>query len=98
MDLAVEFAEHACRTTYADLPAATVEATKAFILDTVGAAIAGSSAAGIDVPTDRSSPARSRPAGAPGLVASPPFSWQAGDRIGHPEKQPHASSLIQVAA
>jgi 2-methylcitrate dehydratase PrpD len=64
MDLAVEFAEHACRTTYADLPAATVEATKAFILDTVGAAIAGSSAAGVDVPTDRSSPARSRPAGA----------------------------------
>ncbi|TAK82582.1 MAG: hypothetical protein EPO20_21195 [Betaproteobacteria bacterium] len=48
MDLAVEFAEHACRSTYADLPPATVEATKAFILDTVGAAIAGSSAAGIE--------------------------------------------------
>jgi len=47
-DLAVEFAERACRTTYADLPGATVEATKAFIVDTVGAAIAGSSAAGIE--------------------------------------------------
>ena len=47
-DLAAAFAGHACCTTYADLPAATVEATKAFIVDTVGAAIAGSSAAGIE--------------------------------------------------
>jgi 2-methylcitrate dehydratase PrpD len=48
VDLAVEYAEHACRTGYADLPRDAVEATKVLILDTLGAAIAGSSAEGID--------------------------------------------------
>ncbi len=47
-DLAFEFAEHACSRSYGDLPASVVARTKNFILDTVGAAIAGSSADGID--------------------------------------------------
>ena len=48
MDLAFQLAENACRKSYEDLPAPVVAATKNFILDTIGAAIAGSSAEGID--------------------------------------------------
>jgi 2-methylcitrate dehydratase PrpD len=47
-DLAVEFAAHACRTRYEDLPPDVVEMTKTFILDTIGAAFAGSSAEGVE--------------------------------------------------
>lgn len=47
MDLAYQFAEHACHTSYGDLPASVPGKTKEFILDTIGAAIAGSSADGI---------------------------------------------------
>jgi 2-methylcitrate dehydratase PrpD len=47
MELAVEFAEHACRRSFGDLPAAVVASTKALILDTLGAAFAGSTADGI---------------------------------------------------
>jgi len=45
-DLAHEFAENACRTR-AELPAPVAAATKTFILDTLGAAAAGSSAEGV---------------------------------------------------
>lgn len=48
MDLAAEFASNAVQKRYEDFPRPVIEATKAFILDTVGAAIAGSSAAGIE--------------------------------------------------
>jgi 2-methylcitrate dehydratase PrpD len=47
-DLAVEYADFACRTGYDQLPRDVVAATKLLILDTLGAAIAGSSAEGID--------------------------------------------------
>jgi 2-methylcitrate dehydratase PrpD len=47
MDLAFQFADNACQKSYADLPAPVVVKTREFILDTVGAAIAGSSAEGI---------------------------------------------------
>ncbi len=46
-DLAFEFADYSFGRSYGDLPAPVAEKTKAFILDTVGAAIAGSSADGI---------------------------------------------------
>lgn len=47
MDIAFQFAEHACRKSYGDLPQAAVTPTKDLILDTIGAGIAGSSAEGI---------------------------------------------------
>lgn len=47
MDLAFEFAEHAHARRYEDLPQGVAAATKGFILDTLGAALAGSSAEGI---------------------------------------------------
>lgn len=48
MDLAFTFADNACAKRYEDLPPAVVASTKTFILDTLGAAIAGSSAEGIE--------------------------------------------------
>src|SRR5688572_17768374 len=48
MDLAFQFADNACGKSYGDLPAAVVAKTRDFIFDTVGAAIAGSSADGIE--------------------------------------------------
>jgi 2-methylcitrate dehydratase PrpD len=46
-DLAFAFAAHVCSRRYEDLPAADLERTRALILDTVAAGIAGSSAEGI---------------------------------------------------
>jgi 2-methylcitrate dehydratase PrpD len=46
-DLAFAFADHSFNRSYGDLPASVAAKTKEFILDTVGAAIAGSSADGI---------------------------------------------------
>ncbi|MBI2906119.1 MAG: MmgE/PrpD family protein [Chloroflexi bacterium] len=46
MDAAVALAKTAARITYADLPPEAVEATKKDILDTLGTAVAGSSAPG----------------------------------------------------
>lgn len=48
MDFAARFADHACRSRFGDLPESVVEKSKNFILDTIGAAIAGSSAEGIN--------------------------------------------------
>jgi aconitate decarboxylase len=44
MDAIAAFAEHAIGTRYEDLPAAAVAATKTFILDSFGVAVAGSAA------------------------------------------------------
>lgn len=52
MDIAVRFAEHACRTNYEDLPQSVVAKTRSFVLDTIGAGIAGSSAEGIGAGLD----------------------------------------------
>ncbi len=46
-DLAFEFADHSVGKSYGDLPASVAGKTREFILDTVGAAIAGSGADGI---------------------------------------------------
>jgi len=47
MDIVYHLAEHVVRTRFEDLPSQTVDSTKQFILDTLGVAIAGSSAAGV---------------------------------------------------
>lgn len=47
MDLARLFADNACGKRYDELPPAVIAATKTFVLDTLGAALAGSSAEGI---------------------------------------------------
>lgn len=47
MDLARLFADNASRKRYDDLPPPVVAATKMFVLDTLGAALAGSSAEGV---------------------------------------------------
>lgn len=47
MDIAYHLAEHVVRTRFEDLPSQTVDLTKQLILDTLGVAIAGSSAAGV---------------------------------------------------
>lgn len=43
MSAADRFANHALDTRFADLPAATVERAKVFVLDSLGVGIAGSS-------------------------------------------------------
>src|SRR3954471_5638985 len=45
-DLANDLASHAANARYADLPKQVVDATKKFILDTLGTALAGSNALG----------------------------------------------------
>src|ERR1700689_4563537 len=47
-DPAFELAAHVTRTSFADLPAATVTATKRDIMDTFGCILGGSGAPGID--------------------------------------------------
>lgn len=47
VDPAMTLAEHVCHTTYAALPASTVQATKRDMLDTLGAMLGGSTAPGI---------------------------------------------------
>lgn len=47
MDLARLFADNACGKRFDELPPAVIAATKTFVLDTLGAALAGSSAEGI---------------------------------------------------
>jgi 2-methylcitrate dehydratase PrpD len=47
VDPALTLAEHVCRTTFADLPDAAIVAAKHDILDTLGAALGGSTAPGI---------------------------------------------------
>ncbi len=47
MDIVYRLAEHVVGTRFEDLPGQTVDFTKRFILDTLGVAIAGSSAAGV---------------------------------------------------
>ena len=47
MDAIQRFTENVVNTTYADLPASTVAATKTFLLDTLGVCIAGSTGAGV---------------------------------------------------
>src|SRR6201996_2349473 len=51
-DAAVAISAHLAGTRFEDLPAATVAATKASILDTIGCAVAGTS--GSDIPAIRS--------------------------------------------
>jgi len=48
LDPAAALAAHVARTRFADLPLATVEATKRDLLDTLGCALGGSAAPGID--------------------------------------------------
>jgi 2-methylcitrate dehydratase PrpD len=47
MDAIQHFAENIVRTTYSQLPATTLTATKTFLLDTLGVCVAGSTAPGV---------------------------------------------------
>jgi len=47
MDIACHLAEHVVRTRFDDLPGHTVDVVRRFLLDTLGVAIAGSSATGV---------------------------------------------------
>jgi aconitate decarboxylase len=47
MDAMQRFTENVVNTTYADLPASTVAATKTFLLDTLGVCVAGSTGAAV---------------------------------------------------
>ena len=50
-DLADKLARHVARARYADLPEATIEITKKFILDTLGTSLAGTTAPGCEAVT-----------------------------------------------
>ena len=47
MDIVYRLGEYVVRTRFEDLPSRTVDLTKQLILDTLGVAIAGSSAEGV---------------------------------------------------
>jgi 2-methylcitrate dehydratase PrpD len=47
MDAIQRFTENVVHTTYADLPASTIAATKTFLLDTLGVCMAGSTGVGV---------------------------------------------------
>lgn len=47
MDAMQRFVEHIVRTTYDDLPASAIAATKTFMVDTLGVCVAGSTAPGV---------------------------------------------------
>jgi 2-methylcitrate dehydratase PrpD len=47
MDAIQRFTENVVNTTYADLPASTIAATKTFLLDTLGVCVAGSTGTGV---------------------------------------------------
>lgn len=59
VDLALQFATHACELPEERVPAEVLARTKALILDTLGAAFAGSGAEGIAPGLVRRAPTRS---------------------------------------
>jgi aconitate decarboxylase len=46
MDSIGQFSDYVAKTNYSDLPAAVIENTKKFIIDTIGVGIAGQTAPG----------------------------------------------------